>query len=174
MVPQPSPSCPTILLLHGWTATADLNFANLYGPLAGRFGLVAPDIRGHGGGPRSASPFLLEQCADDAVVLVQHLGAAPVILLGYSMGGAVALLLARRHPEIVSGVILCATAAHFGSNPVERAALATLGVAGRTAQTAMAHLLEVKPERAQALRHMHTPLGHDLTLVAEAADARVA
>ena len=140
IVAPPNPSAATILLLHGWTATADLNFSTLYGPLSGRWGLIAPDHRGHGGGIRSMDPFSLEGCADDAAALVDQLGIGPVIVLGYSMGGPIALLLARYHPEMVSSVVLCATAMHFGHGSAERAGMAVLGAAGRAAQVATEHI----------------------------------
>ena len=47
---------------------------------------------------RSTEPFSLEDCADDAAALLGQLGAEHVIAVGYSMGGPVGLLLARRHP----------------------------------------------------------------------------
>ncbi|MDP9387301.1 MAG: alpha/beta hydrolase [Actinomycetota bacterium] len=105
---------PTLLLLHGWTVTADLNWFLAYGPLAERFRVVALDHRGHGQGIRSWRPFRLEDCADDAAALADELGLERVIPVGYSMGGAVAQLLWRRHPRLVAGMVLAATAASFG------------------------------------------------------------
>src|SRR5262245_42930220 len=60
---------PTLVLLHGWTATADLNWWASYAPLAEHFDVVAIDHRGHGRGVRAAEPFRLEQCADDVAAL---------------------------------------------------------------------------------------------------------
>src|SRR5829696_6288014 len=53
---------PTVVLLHGWTATADLNWWASYTPLSEHFNVVALDHRGHGRGIRSTAPFRLEQC----------------------------------------------------------------------------------------------------------------
>ena len=104
----------TIVLLHGWTATADLNWYTVYGPLmAAGFRVVALDHRGHGRGLRASEPFRLADCADDAAALLAHLGIDEAIAVGYSMGGPVATLLARRHPQLVSGLILCATSLHW-------------------------------------------------------------
>lgn len=104
---------PTVLLLHGWTANSALNWYASYGPLSERFEVVAIDHRGHGHGLRSPEPFTLEDCADDAAALVTVLGVAPVIAVGYSMGGPIAQLLWRRHRHLVAGLVMCATARNF-------------------------------------------------------------
>jgi len=113
--PPPTGPGPALLLLHGWTSTAALNFYPVFAKLAERYRVVAPDQRGHGRGLRSYAPFRLEDCADDAAALVAELGIGPSTVVGYSMGGAVAQLTWRRHPEAVSGLVLCATAARFSS-----------------------------------------------------------
>ena len=59
---------------------------------------------------RSAEPFTLEDAADDAAALLGQLGTGPVIVVGYSMGGPVGLLLARRHPGTVAALVMQATA----------------------------------------------------------------
>jgi 3-oxoadipate enol-lactonase len=116
------PGAPTVVLLHGWTASADLNWFPSYGPLSREFHVVAIDNRGHGRGIRSLRPFRLEDCADDVDVLCDVLGLNKVVAVGYSMGGPIAQLLWRRHPERVAGLVLCATARRFsGSSPGERA-----------------------------------------------------
>lgn len=120
-----------VVLLHGWAATADLNFAATYADLATRWRVIAPDQRGHGrSAGDAAAPFSLEACADDAAELIRRTGTAPALVLGYSMGGPVGLLLARRHPDLVAGLVLVATAARFSHGAGERAALGALGAAG--------------------------------------------
>jgi 3-oxoadipate enol-lactonase len=118
---------PTILLLHGWTASADLNWFRCYSSLGRSYRVVALDHRGHGRGIRSGRPFRLRDCADDAAAVVEELGVGPVIAVGYSMGGPVASLLWRRHPEVVRGLVLCATARTFAARPQERVSFAALG-----------------------------------------------
>lgn len=103
------PGAPTLLLLHGWIATGGLNWYPAFDSLGRSFRVIAPDLRGHGRGIRSWSRFRLEDCAEDAADLITELDSGPVIAAGYSMGGAVAQLLWRRHPELVSGLVLCAT-----------------------------------------------------------------
>lgn len=127
-LPAP-PGRPTLLLLHGWTVTADVNWGGCYPALEGRFGVVAPDLPGHGRGARLDGPFSLERCADDVVALAAACATEPVVAVGYSMGGPVSLLAARRHPGALAGLVLCATAARF-VDPDPLAQLVSLGIAG--------------------------------------------
>lgn len=114
------PGAATVLLLHGWTASADLNFFQAYTALAESYRVIALDLRGHGRGMRSVEPFTLEDCADDAAALLSLLGASRVIAVGYSMGGPVALLLARRHPGLVAALVMQATALEWRHTARER------------------------------------------------------
>ena len=108
-VPGP-PGAPTVLLLHGWIASGGLNWFQAFEPLSEHFRVVAPDLRGHGRGIRSRRRFRLADCADDVAALLDELGdVGPVIAVGYSMGGPVAQLLWKRHPERVRGLVICAT-----------------------------------------------------------------
>jgi len=114
------PGAPTLLLLHGWTANADLNWFRCFGHLRQRFNVVAIDHRGHGRGIRSRRPFSLSDCADDAAALVRQLGHDRVIAVGYSMGGPIAQLIWKRHRDLVEGLVLCATSRNFGRSAPER------------------------------------------------------
>jgi pimeloyl-ACP methyl ester carboxylesterase len=109
-----------VLLLHGWIASGGLNWFNAFEPLGQRYSVVAPDLRGHGRGIRSRRRFRLSDCADDVAALIEHLGTGPVIAVGYSMGGPVAQLLWRRHPDLVAGLVLCATSYRFVTGTRER------------------------------------------------------
>ncbi len=114
------PAAPAVLLLHGFTVSADLNFFAAYASLAESYRVIALDLRGHGRGMRSAEPFTLEDCADDAAALLGQLGAGRVIVVGYSMGGPVGLLLARRHPGTVAALVMQATALEARGTARER------------------------------------------------------
>ena len=105
---------PAVLLVHGLLASADLNWSLALPMLATHFRVVAPDLRGHGDGIRTRR-FDGAQCADDLAAIVHELGLGRVIVVGYSLGGLVAQLFARRHPGLVSGLVLCATAHNFSS-----------------------------------------------------------
>lgn len=125
------PGAPVLVLLHGWTATADLNWFTCYRPLSEHYRVIAFDHRGHGSGLRSRKPFRLEDCADDAVDVAEALGVERFVPVGYSMGGPVAQLVWQRHPERVAGIVLCATAPYFAGRREER--LSLLGLTGLAA-----------------------------------------
>lgn len=111
---------PTVLLLHGWAVTADLNFFTAYPALVERYRVVALDHRGHGRGIRPPDGIVrLTDCADDAVAVLDALGIDQATVLGYSMGGAIAQLAWHRHRERVDGLVLASTARHFqGGGPL--------------------------------------------------------
>jgi 3-oxoadipate enol-lactonase len=103
-----------VLLLHGWMFSADLNWRYTYDALrSAGYRVLAVDHRGHGRGLRTPDPFRLEDCAADAAAVVRTLGVGAVTAVGYSMGGPIAQLMARDHRDVVSGLVLCATAADW-------------------------------------------------------------
>ncbi len=114
------PSAPTVVLLHGWTASSDLQFFTAYEALAERCSFIGIDHRGHGRGLRSPTEFTLEDAADDAAAVLRHLGDTDVVAIGYSMGGPISMLLARRHPELVAGLVTQATALEWNGTLRER------------------------------------------------------
>lgn len=133
------PGAPVLFLLHGWTATADLNWFTCYGHLGERFRVVAMDHRGHGRGIRNSHAFRLSDCADDAVALADRLGIDRFIPVGYSMGGTVAQLVWKRHRDRVDGLVLAATAGHFVSGNRDRigfGAMRGIGTLSRIAPAA--------------------------------------
>jgi 3-oxoadipate enol-lactonase len=117
---------PPTLLLHGLGATGALNWRGCFQPLAGHSRVIAPDHRGHGRGMRVGNRFRLADCADDAAAILRDLGAEPAVVVGYSMGGPIAQLLARRHPQLVAGLVLTATARDFRGAPMDRIRFASL------------------------------------------------
>ncbi|MDQ3978031.1 MAG: alpha/beta hydrolase [Actinomycetota bacterium] len=112
---------PTIVLLHGWTLSADLNwFSGVYDVASQHGRVLAPDIRGHGRGLRSEVPFTLEAAADDLACLIEQLDAGPAVLVGYSMGGSIALLCAARHPHLVAALVLASVGVQWRDDLWER------------------------------------------------------
>jgi 3-oxoadipate enol-lactonase len=138
-VPGPR-GAPTIVLLHGWMASGGLNWFQTFESLGREFRVLAPDLRGHARGLR-ARRFHLEDCADDVAALCHVLGANPVLAAGYSMGGPVAQLLWQRHPDLVAGLVLCATSDSFAFGMTERRAvqrvLGALAGGARVAESAL-------------------------------------
>ena len=110
-----------LLFLHGWTASADLNWYGAFDCFDGERRVVAIDHRGHGRGMRSPEPFTFADCADDAAALLDVLGIDRAVVVGYSMGGPIALTMARRHRSKVAGLVLAATALQFSETWSERA-----------------------------------------------------
>jgi 3-oxoadipate enol-lactonase len=88
--------------------------------LSRHFTLLRYDTRGHGGTTATAAPYTLDQLADDAHALLQHLGVARTHWLGLSMGGMIGQMLAIRHPEVLDRVVLADTT---GQMPAAGAAL---------------------------------------------------
>ena len=114
------PGAETLMLIHGVTFTAELNWGRIFAPLSQYFRVIAIDLRGHGDGISAGSRFRLEDCADDIAALAEVLGIGRFIAVGYSMGGMVAQLLYRRHPALLSGLVLCATARNVLGSPAEK------------------------------------------------------
>lgn len=129
---HPDPAAPTLALFHGWTASADLQFFTAYRALAEHYSFVAIDHRGHGRGVRTVEPFVLEDVADDMAAVLAELGIERVITLGYSMGGPISMLFARRHPHLVDAVVAQATALEWSASVRERLTWYGLPIMGAT------------------------------------------
>jgi pimeloyl-ACP methyl ester carboxylesterase len=112
---------PPLLLLHGFGGAA-WNFTELVPLLAGRR-LLIPDLPGHGG----SAPLPAVTMSGLADVVAELL-PGPLPVLGHSMGGVVALRLAERHPELVSGLVLAAPAGITSSTRLSEASLAFAGM----------------------------------------------
>ncbi len=121
---------PTVMLLHGWMVTADLNWHGAYDALVDAgYRVLAVDHRGHGRGLRAMAPFRLEDCAADAAAILRELGLAPAVIVGYSMGGTIAQLIARDHRDVMRGLVLSGTCQHF-QDPETRRIWKWMGVVG--------------------------------------------
>ena len=148
------PGAPTLVLLHGWTATGALNWLPAFGPLSREFRIIALDQRGHGHGLRASGGFRLADCADDVAAVADVLGIDRVIPVGYSMGGPVAQLVWHRHRDRVAGLVLCATSRNFRGRPWERLLfMAPMGVEPLT------HLVPGRVVRGLAAAAGALPLG---------------
>ena len=128
------PDAETLILIHGVTFTAELNWGKVFAPLSRHFRVVAIDLRGHGDGIRTGSRFRLEDCADDIAALAGALDITRFVAVGYSMGGMVAQLLYKRHAPLLSGLVLCATARNVLGSPMEKLAALALPTAAAAIQ----------------------------------------
>jgi 3-oxoadipate enol-lactonase len=120
------PGAPVLMLIHGVTVTAELNWSRVFAPLSRHFRVVALELRGHGGGIKVGWRFRLEDCADDIAALAEVLAIDSFVAVGYSMGGMIAQLVWRRHAPMVSGLVLCATARNVLGSPAENLAALAL------------------------------------------------
>jgi pimeloyl-ACP methyl ester carboxylesterase len=177
-IPGPRADAPAVLLLHGLGATARLNWGPCFRPLSAHFRVLSLDHRGHGSGLRTRR-FRLEECADDAAAATAALGVGRFLAVGYSMGGPIASLVWRRHPERVYGLVLCATARHFVPRRMARLARVTLPAAAAAARLVpgaarrrMLQRMLVRIEHPELRDRVREELvGHEPRTVIQAADA---
>ena len=126
-IPGP-PGASTLVLLHGLALNAELNWFGGIPTLGRHYRVLTLDLPGHARGIRGPVPFRLEDCADDVAEVAAALGIARLVPVGYSLGGLVAQLLWRRHPELTAGLVLCSTARNFSGTMWERAAALTMAL----------------------------------------------
>ncbi len=86
-----------------WSFTRQLE------PLASAARVLAMDNRGTGHSDKPAGPYSITQMADDAFAVLSERGASPAHVVGTSMGGYIALMLALRHPRAVRSLVLVAS-----------------------------------------------------------------
>lgn len=98
-----------VVLVHGFPFTSAMWRAQLDALATDGRRIIAPDLPGFGGTPGSAAS--MDEYADAIAGLLDGLGAARVVLAGFSMGGYVAFAFARRHAGRLRGLILVDTKA---------------------------------------------------------------
>lgn len=96
---------PAVLFLHGlsdslhsWDPVLDVMPADVYS--------VAITCRGHGDADRPLAGYRVAQLADDVAAVMTAIGVERAVIVGHSMGAAVAPEVARRHPDRVAGLVL--------------------------------------------------------------------
>ncbi len=123
--------------------------------LRSSYRVIAPDLRGLGESDSGSGPATMAQFAEDIHGLLQQISREPVVLIGHSMGGYVALAFARQFPKMLRGLALVATKA--GNDTPE-------GAAGRRATAD-----KVKTEGSKVVVDAMTPK----MLATSNADARL-
>ena len=96
-----------LVLLHGGIGAGAMFEAIMPALSAGRR-VITVDLQGHGGTADVDRPLRPETMADDVAALIDHLGLGRADVMGYSLGGAVALRTAIQHPERVRRLVLVA------------------------------------------------------------------
>lgn len=119
------------LLIFGNSLGTDLRIWSAVVPaLLDRYGILLHDQRGHGLSEASSGPHSIDGLAADLVALADVVGAERFGLVGLSVGGMVAQTVAARHPDRVSALVLCDTAARIGDAPGSEARIRSVNAGG--------------------------------------------
>jgi pimeloyl-ACP methyl ester carboxylesterase len=87
-----------VLLQHGWPQHWWM-WRDLIGPVAERFRVIVPDLRGHGWSEKPAGDYRKDALMRDTIALLDHLGIERVRYVGHDWGAYVGMLAALRHPD---------------------------------------------------------------------------
>src|SRR5262245_48523937 len=98
-------SGPAVLLIHGWLCNRSFWDPQVQA-LRDRFSVITVDLRGHGESSRPRTGYGIPQLAGDLEHLVRAIGATRIALVGWSLGGVVAMELAQRLGERASALAL--------------------------------------------------------------------
>jgi len=97
---------PPMVLVHGWCCQRSYMRPQLE-HFSRRYRTLAIDLRGHGESDvPEAGAYAIERHSDDIAELCQRLGVRRPVVVGHSMGGAIALALAARFPDVPSAIVM--------------------------------------------------------------------
>jgi pimeloyl-ACP methyl ester carboxylesterase len=148
-----------LLLLHGGLFDIDQQFGELIPGLAATRQVIAADFQGHGRTNDIDRPLRSEHLASDVVGLLRHLNVAQVDVFGFSVGGATALYLAIRHPELVRKLIVSSASFHpDGDRPENSEAVGEMTV-DMIAGTPMEQAYRAKSPHPDKLQDLLDKLG---------------
>ena len=105
----------TAFLIHGGPGVDHIGMKAVHKGLETRMQLVFFDQRGHGrSAPGDPARYTLDETVEDMEALRRYLGLGPIVAIGASYGGMVAMAHAARYPDAVSHLVLSGTASHKG------------------------------------------------------------
>jgi pimeloyl-ACP methyl ester carboxylesterase len=107
-----------LILLHGGLGSSEM-FGPLIPALAERHQVIAPDLQGHGRTADIDRPIDIAVMADDIAELIDHLGVEKPDLVGYSLGGGVALQTAIKHPDKIGRLVVASAHTRRNALPAE-------------------------------------------------------
>src|SRR5215210_472013 len=113
---------PPLILLHGAYMTAEMMEPLAQG-LARTRQVVVPEMQAHGRTADADRPITYEQMADDTAALARHLEIEAADVVGYSMGGATAVQVAIRHPDLVRRLVVASAGFRYDGMPAEAIAM---------------------------------------------------
>jgi len=99
---------PPLILLHGGFGTVEMFGPNVDLLAAGRQ-VIGVDLQSHGRSPAADRPMTFEFMADDIAALIGVLGLERASIMGFSLGGGVALRTSIQHPQLVARLVLVST-----------------------------------------------------------------
>lgn len=138
---------PTLVFLHYWGGSSR-TWDAVVAALPARYRAVAPDLRGWGDSAAPADDaYALADFADDALQLVAALGLNDYVLVGHSMGGKIAQLVASRRPPGLAGLVLVAPSPPVPLQlpPPARAAMLGAYASRESVLGSIEHMLTAKP-----------------------------
>jgi len=103
---------PCVLLHPGGAGVDSRALAPNFDALSQVFHAYTPEQRAHGRTPDVAGPISYELMAEDSIMFIESIIGQPVRLLGYSDGAVVALMIARRRPDLVRRLVFAAGVFH--------------------------------------------------------------
>ena len=96
---------PPMVFVHGWCCNRT-HFAAQVAHFSPSHRCVTLDLRGHGDSDKPEDAYSIAGFADDVAWLCGQIGARKPVIVGHSMGGAIALSLAARHPELPAAIVM--------------------------------------------------------------------
>jgi pimeloyl-ACP methyl ester carboxylesterase len=118
-----------LILLHGGLFSGEL-FEPVLPLYAANHQVIVPDLQGHGRTADIDRPLDIKLMADDIAALIRHLGLERPDILGYSLGGGVALFTAIKYPDLVGKLVIVSAHARFDAlDPAMYAQQAQVGAA---------------------------------------------
>ncbi|MCB0700691.1 MAG: alpha/beta hydrolase [Chitinophagales bacterium] len=135
-----------VLFLHGAIGASD-QLSDIANSLSDTYDVHRFDFAGHGGKPFPEEPLSIKLFADEVLNFLNEKGIDKVSIFGYSMGGYVAMMLAKHHPERVEKIVTLATKFHWDEP-----------TAAKETKMLQADKIEEKvPAFAKALAERHAP-----------------
>ncbi len=157
-----------VILVHGFASTADHNWGGTgwIAMLSVKYRVIALDVRGHGlsDKPHAPEAYGYASMGADVARLMDHLGIARALLMGYSMGASIAIELMLSHPDRFRAIVLGGIAYDDGlEDKADRDAIAEAYRADDPAT--------IKSPVAKAYRRFGESMPNDLRALAALIDA---
>ena len=162
---------PPAFIIHGGPGGDHSDLKARFSALGDRMQLVFFDHRGQGHSARgNAAKYHLDENVDDMEALRLHLGLGPIVSIGTSYGGMVAMAHAARYPASVSHLVLCVTAAHSGFMSRAQQIVAERGTAEQ--RTVCDQLFAGELDTVEKVHHYYEVMGSLYAVKHNAAEAK--